>query len=251
MAFANFLSAIGPAALSQGGMMGAESLMQQPKKGGGFLGDIGRALGIGGNDGAPKQTAQQRYGGGGLWDVIGRVSDAISATRGAPQSYATSMQQQIGVEKERAAQEGRNALAEWIANPEDMSKWMIGAKADPDAALGLRKTLKEINAPAKRETVEIDGVVFDKNTGEPLFESPYNRIISGPNGEFLEQPRIGIGRSDSITPAQASTQLAGQPPIKPQGMTDDQIWAQAHEAVRNGASADEVFRRLQTWGMKP
>jgi hypothetical protein len=38
---------------------------------------------------------------------------------------------------------------------------------------------------------------------------------------------------------------------KPAGMTDAQIWAQAHEAVRNGANADDVFRRLQAWGMNP
>lgn len=50
------------------------------------------------------------------------------------------------------------------------------------------------------------------------------------------------------TPVQ---QQAAQIPPKPAGMTDEQIWAQAHEAVRNGANADDVFRRLQAWGMKP
>lgn len=47
---------------------------------------------------------------------------------------------------------------------------------------------------------------------------------------------------------------AAQPkiiPQRPEGLTDDEIWAQAHEAVRNGANADEVFRQLQVWGMKP
>jgi hypothetical protein len=40
-------------------------------------------------------------------------------------------------------------------------------------------------------------------------------------------------------------------PQKPAGKTDDQIWAEAHEAVRKGANVDDVFRQLQAWGMKP
>ncbi len=39
----------------------------------------------------------------------------------------------------------------------------------------------------------IDGVAIDKRTGKPQFESPYNRVIPGPNGSFFEQPRIGFG----------------------------------------------------------
>lgn len=43
------------------------------------------------------------------------------------------------------------------------------------------------------ELVVIDGVAFGKQSGQPKFESPYNRVISGPGGIY-EQPRIGIGR---------------------------------------------------------
>lgn len=63
----------------------------------------------------------------------------------------------------------------------------------------------------------------------------------------------------SIQPPSVGTQPQSAPqaaapkiiPQKPAGMTDEQIWAQAHEAVRNGANAEEVFRQLQAWGMNP
>lgn len=40
-------------------------------------------------------------------------------------------------------------------------------------------------------------------------------------------------------------------PDRPANMTDDQLWTQAHDAVRNGANADDVFRQLQAWGVNP
>lgn len=82
------------------------------------------------------------------------------------------------------------------------------------------------------------------------------RPYTGAGGEtrlhlpnFVGAPQAAVGQAQpmpSVSPQQ-------QPVIaqKPQGVSDDQIWAQAHEAVRNGADVNEVFRRLQAWGMNP
>jgi hypothetical protein len=65
------------------------------------------------------------------------------------------------------------------------------------------------------EVTVIDGVAFDRNTGQPLFESPYPRIISGPGGIY-EQPRIGYGRQPG-TAAPAGRVVQGEPPQLPPG----------------------------------
>lgn len=57
----------------------------------------------------------------------------------------------------------------------------------------------------------IDGVAFDPRTGKPMFESPYNRIISGPGGIY-EQPRIGIGRQPGAPTAPQGRTISGALP---------------------------------------
>ena len=44
----------------------------------------------------------------------------------------------------------------------------------------------------------IDGVAFDSDTGKPLFESPYPKVVSGPGGIYV-QPRIGLGQRSAGT----------------------------------------------------
>jgi hypothetical protein len=46
------------------------------------------------------------------------------------------------------------------------------------------------------ETFELDGILYDKKTRQPIMESPYPKVYQGPNG-FYVQPRIGYGRGGS------------------------------------------------------
>lgn len=47
--------------------------------------------------------------------------------------------------------------------------------------------------PAAEKLTVIDGVAFNSQ-GQPVFESPYDRIIPGPDGSFYRVPRVGFGR---------------------------------------------------------
>lgn len=163
---------------------------------------------------AQPQMQPQQPQRGGIFDIIGQVSDIISTSRGAPETYGIAEQRKQGLQQQ---QEMKNALAQWMQNPEDQAAFMRMMQVDPERALKLRQgmmgnqgeafTLGEGQArygpdgkviaqgpEGAPDTVTIDGVVFDKSTGEPLFESPYNRIIPGPEGSFYEQPRAGFGR---------------------------------------------------------
>lgn len=94
----------------------------------------------------------------------------------------------------------------------DLSPYRFEDRERGMVALG--KMSEYLNSQPKHETVTIDGVVMDKNTGQPLFESPYDRIIAGPDGSFYRVPRMGIGRGGGM-PQQAQPQPA-QPPAGPQ-----------------------------------
>lgn len=111
-------------------------------------------------------------------------------------------------------------------------------------------TLKAISTPEGMEALSSAGKVaadmgFKPGTPE------YNDMVRQVWTESQSKPYVVGGETRLYTPrmgAQAKAQII---PQKPAGMTDDQIWAQAHEAVRNGANADDVFRQLQAWGMQP
>jgi hypothetical protein len=47
------------------------------------------------------------------------------------------------------------------------------------------------NIAGHKRTTTIDGILLDADTGEPIAQSPYSRIIPGPDGSFYEQPRSG------------------------------------------------------------
>lgn len=70
----------------------------------------------------------------------------------------------------------------------------------------------------ERDLVQTDGVFFDKNTGQPVFESPYDKINIGSKGEIYRTPRIGIGRGGSGAPA-AGVRVDGG---LPEGWTVDE-----------------------------
>ena len=201
----------------------------------------------------------------GTRDTLGQVGDFLLQANGLGPLYAPRKEAHQADEAMRQASAVRQFLGDWLTNPDDPERWRNALLADPEQALDLRSKLEgdpytlgegqvryrgdqEVaRGPDKApEVTVIDGIAYDRRTGTPLFESPYPRIIAGQDGAFFEQPRIGLGRTAGPAP-----QAPQAPPPRPQGMTDDQIWAQAHEAVRNGANVEEVFRRLQAWGLNP
>jgi len=101
-------------------------------------------------------------------------------------------------------------------NPQDEAGWQraramaaqlgipldeVPATFDPAYVQNLVKVADTFapRADAEEDLVVIDGVAINKRTGQPMFESPYSKIVSGPGGIY-EQPRIGIGRGGQGAP---------------------------------------------------
>lgn len=177
---------------------------------------------------AQQAPQEPKRGGGGFLNTLGRISDVLALIGGEQPIYGPMRAQE---QQQRQAEEARNALSQWLQNPNDQQAFMRALQADPDRTLGLREklegeeyTLGEGQArfqgsrqiargPEKLDTIEVDGVVFDKRTGQPLFESPYDRIIAGPDGSFYRVPRMGLGRQPGgqQQPGQAATSGGPQP----------------------------------------
>lgn len=239
MAFLNFLGG-NPAPMggASPGFAGGMFPNNEPPFGIDEMGGINQALAQNQSlaQNMPRPAPKQKLG---IGDIIGLLGDAVRGFKGQNAVYGPQM---LSMRKEQARNQ---AFSNYLDDPEGTIRALFAA-GDPEAALELMKagqgegfTLSEgqgrydsrgnliAQGPNKQETVEIDGVVFDKRTGQPLFESPYSRIIPGAEGSFYEQPRQGIGR--------------GRAP--PQG--DSDLRAQAEEAIRMGADPAEVNRRLQ------
>lgn len=245
MAFLNFLGNIG-SALPQLAEVGGIIPGASPGFAGGQFGGIREMDGINQALSRNQQMSQQRAARKpklGIAEIVGAIADAARGWKGQEPVYGPMM-------AEQRKQQARNAaLSNYLDDPEGAIRALFAA-GDPETALAVMKargnqgepfTLGENQArydsqgnliaqgPGKLDTVEIDGVVFDKRTGQPLFESPYSRIIPGQEGSFYEQPRQGIGRNRAPSSAQGGSDLR----------------AQAEEAIRMGADPAEVNKRLQ------
>jgi hypothetical protein len=173
-------------------------------------------------------------------NALGMIGDVLATWRGGQPLYQERLQQQQALARQ---QQTAQNLANYLGVDDPGLAAVI--QSDPGTGLELWKmkhptqepftlgegqarfdqTGREIaHGPEKLDTVEIDGVVFNKRTGEPLFESPYSKIVPGSEGSFYEQPRMGLGR---------------------RGGGQGDIRAQAEEAIRMGADPAEVNRRLQ------
>lgn len=172
----------------------------------------------------------QRFGnalGGrvGIRDILGTLGDTLLVGSGMQPMYAPLRQ------KRRV----NEAFQGWAANPEDQAAFQNFLSVDPASAWAAKRQMDEaaldrdklaqqgrrIDLDAEQaklkasepDIVVIDGVAIDKRTGQPKFESPYDRIIAGPNGSFYRVPRMGIGRDGSPqAPRQPSPVPAQQPP---------------------------------------
>jgi hypothetical protein len=112
-------------------------------------------------------------------------------------------------------------------------EWYERKRQDELADYKARKGIDQEFAPPKdRQTITVDGIVLDQETMKPIWESPYSKVIPGPDGSFYEQPRQGLGGGQSFQPPQPSP-------------TGSAIREQAMEAIRQGADPAAVLKRLQ------
>lgn len=88
-------------------------------------------------------------------------------------------------------------------------------------------------APKERRTAEINGVLVDLDTLQPVWEDPRGRVIPGPDGSFYQLPPLGLG---------GPAAPAGGPQAGPTGTT---LRDQAANAIRSGADPVAVMKRLQ------
>jgi hypothetical protein len=112
-------------------------------------------------------------------------------------------------------------------------EWYERKRQDELADYEARKGIDQEFAPPKdRQTITVDGIVLDQETMKPIWESPYSKIIPGPDGSFYEQTRQGLGGGQPFQPPQPSP-------------TGSAIREQAMEAIRQGADPAAVLKRLQ------
>jgi hypothetical protein len=176
-----------------------------------------------------QQPQQQRQGRHGFMHTVGRIGDALALLGGRDPIYSTMNAQD---DARLAEQETQAALEAYAANPNDQGSFATLLMRNPQLALQIRSgltgeayTLGEgqtryqgnqviARGPDKGpEITVIDGVAFDQRTGQPLFESPYERIISGTEGAFYSQPRIGYGRQPGAQPAAGQVAGGGIPRV--------------------------------------
>lgn len=128
----------------------------------------------------------------------------------------------------------------------------IPAQFDPQWRDKQLATLRALQTPEGQQALSAAGKTAQDmgfKPGTPEFNQRVTEIYLA--GE--SKPYTVAGDTRLYTP-RFSSDAPPKPqiiPQKPAGLTDDQIWSQAHEAVRNGANADDVFRQLEAWGMKP
>lgn len=214
MNFLNFLPQIAsalPGAIQDGipemaGPGGFSGPMDEPDPNALAIGNMGI---MPGDTPMPRQRHPSRPPGtpGKFMNALGMIGDALAMWRGGRPLYSMRLKEQQAQAKESAVDD---ALRNYLVDPEGA----IAALMQIDPRMGIEFATKGQGEPftlsegqvrydsrgrpiagsPKLDTVEIDGVVFDKRTGQPLFESPYSKIIAGSEGSFFEQPRLGIGR---------------------------------------------------------
>lgn len=172
-----------------------------------------------------RQAPQQQPRKGGFMNTLGQIGDVLAVMGNRTPVYSTMNQQRAAQEREAQKQqilagidpnnpESVNALLP--LDPELWSKLRDGLMGEAytlgEGQVRYQGNRKLAEGPAKGPDVTvIDGVAFDKNTGQPLFESPYDRIIAGPDGSFYRVPRAGYGRNGPAPQQQGQAVTSGGP----------------------------------------
>lgn len=75
-----------------------------------------------------------------------------------------------------------------IQQAKGMAGFVLANATGPEK---IGSTLESLDKLGQKRTTTIDGILVDADTGQPIAQSPYSRIIPGPDGSFYEQPRAG------------------------------------------------------------
>jgi hypothetical protein len=112
----------------------------------------------------------------------------------------------------------------------DASK--VPEQYDPNWVAQTQMQVRALSGKVDEELVVIDGVAMGKQSGQPKFESPYDRVIPGPDGSFYTVPRHGYGRGGQQGPQQGQVVQGNQ---LPQGWSyDDEGWSYDDEGDASG-----------------
>jgi hypothetical protein len=244
----NFLNLLPALASSVGGMAGPEGSAGPMDASEGFPSMTGINNALARNAQLGQQQMQRPPGTPSKFmNALGMIGDLLSTWRGGQPLYqerlqqeqAKARQQQIGQQLANYLGADDPGLASIIAGDPGtgLELWKMKHPSQEPFTLGENQARfdasgREIaHGPAARKIREIDGVAFDENTGQPLFESPYSKVIPGTEGSFFEQPRIGFGRRsatprvtdqksyDAIQPGQQYMTPDGNIRVKPGGAT--------------------------------
>jgi len=208
---------------------------------------------------------------GSVWEGLGRVADnwigALDAKRVKKDEAA--LQDQRGSDIAALLGEGNADLAPALSSNDPTVQALAGQ------VLAARM-------PKQRNPLEFEQLLAAAGyqPGTPEYQQQARQLLTArndpfitaslPGGGFYGGPQSGFmtaltGGGDSTISPQPETAspspanipngspLSGAPsaPQRPQGMSDEQLRQQALEAVRNGAPIDQVFARLQSWGVQP
>jgi hypothetical protein len=125
------------------------------------------------------------------------------------------------------------------------------ANFDPNW-VGQQKTI--LSAFEKDGGQQISGLARELSDagykpGTPEFQQAMTTALQGKYApQYTDQQ--GNLRQGTL-PALPQMQKPQIIPTRPAGMSDDDLFRQAQEAVANGADRNTVFEQLQAWGVKP
>lgn len=177
---------------------------------------------------------------------------------GLQQRKVAEVQNRMAIEQMRAQQaraQQAQALRQQLRGrltPEQQTQFDL--LTDEQVAAMSRTQLERELAPSEaqisgkaREITEATGFAV----GSPEHRQLMQQYLSQP--QLMSTPAGIVQIAGLLFPESIQPQAAPQARILPQrppGLTDDELFAKAREAVESGANADDVFRQLKAWGVQ-
>lgn len=136
------------------------------------------------------------------WDAADETRRNSDLRQGGAIATRLSQGDRAGAAAELRNRIAADKAADGTADPDDERMLAMIESEDPAAhkmALGLVSSWLIANGGErgkalvseilpKVEGVVVDDILVDRNTGTPIAQSPYPKIIAGPDGSFFEQP---------------------------------------------------------------
>jgi len=135
---------------------------------------------------------------------------------------------------DQLVQQGWDGLARYKGQYSEQALQAVIAQA------GLANELRQTVQPSYQVVPE-GGVLV--NTRDPSAVQQFGQPQAAPPA----QPGANIPQGSPLSPAPARAPAVA----RPQGASDSDLIAQARAAIEAGADANEVFRRLRDWGVRP